>query len=90
MGSVIATGGATSESKKTSQVKRAFLPFPQPLPLGKGVAMMSRNLLLLQSIQGHLELLAQKHPKKAASPVARKAKQYVQTCLRQAHRAVAA
>ena len=51
---------------------------------------MSRNLLLLQSIQGHLELLAQKHPKKAASPVARKARQYVRTCLRQAHRAVAA
>ena len=52
--------------------------------------MMSRNLLLLQSIQGHLELLAQKHPKKAASPVARKAKQYVQSCLRQAHRPMAA
>jgi hypothetical protein len=52
--------------------------------------MSSRNMLLLQSIQGHLELLAQKHPKKAASPVARKAKQYVQSCLRQAHRAVAA
>jgi hypothetical protein len=46
---------------------------------------MSRNLLLLQSIQGHLELLAQKHPKKAASPVARKARQYVRTCLRQAN-----
>jgi hypothetical protein len=63
----------------------------QPLPSGQGVAkMMSRNLLLLQSIQGHLELLAQKHPKKAASPVARKAKQYVQSCLRQAHRPIAA
>jgi hypothetical protein len=45
---------------------------------------MSRNLLLLQSIQGHLALLARKHPKKAASPVARKAKEYVQTCLKQA------
>ena len=45
---------------------------------------MSRNLLLLQSIQGHLALLAQKHPKKAASPVARKAKEYVRTCLKQA------
>jgi hypothetical protein len=52
--------------------------------------MMSRNLLLMQSIQGHLELLARKHPKKAASPVARKAKRYVQSCLRQAHRPVAA
>lgn len=58
--------------------------------LGKGVFMMSRNLLLMQSIQGHLELLARKHPKKAASPVARKAKRYVQSCLRQAHRPVAA
>jgi len=56
-----------------------------------GVA-MSRNLLLLQSIQGHLQLLAQKHPKKAASPVARKAKSYVNHCLKQAqhHRPMAA
>lgn len=45
---------------------------------------MSRNLLLLQSIQGHLELLARKYPKKAACPVAVKAKKYVRTCLRQA------
>jgi hypothetical protein len=51
---------------------------------------MSRNLLLLQSIQGHLALLAQKHPKKAASPVARKAREYVRTCLKQASRAQAA
>jgi hypothetical protein len=52
---------------------------------------MSRNLLLLQSIQGHLALLAQKHPKKAASPVARKVKQYVQSCLKeQGRRAIAA
>jgi len=58
--------------------------------LRKGAAMMSRNLLLMQSIQGHLELLARKHPKKAASPVARKAKRYVQSCLRQAHRPIAA
>ena len=28
---------------------------------------MSRNLLLLQSIQGHLQLLAEKFPKKANS-----------------------
>jgi hypothetical protein len=90
LGSVIAGGVAARESKKLGQDSRAFLPFPQPLPLGKGVAMMSRNLLLLQSIQGHLELLAQKHPKKAATPVARKAKQYVRSCLRQAHRPLAA
>ena len=51
---------------------------------------MSRNLLLLQSIQGHLHLLAQKHPKKAASPVARKAREYVQASLKQAQRRAAA
>jgi hypothetical protein len=51
---------------------------------------MSRNLLLLQSIQGHLALLAQKHPKKAASPVARKAKEYVRSCLKQQARSRAA
>ena len=37
---------------------------------------LMRRQLLLQSIQAHLALLAEKHPKKAASPVARKAKQY--------------
>ena len=41
---------------------------------------MSRNLLL-QSVLGHLALLAEKHPKKAASPVARRAKQYVKLTL---------
>jgi len=41
---------------------------------------MSRNLLL-QSVLGHLTLLAEKHPKKAASPVARRAKQYVKLTL---------
>ena len=50
---------------------------------------MTRNMLLLQSIQGHLELLAQKHPKKARTEVARKARRYVRTCLKQ-NRAVAA
>lgn len=45
---------------------------------------MSRNLLLLESIKGHLALLAQKHPKKAQSPVAVKARRYVNTCLKQA------
>ena len=41
---------------------------------------MSRNLLL-QSVLGHLALLAEKHPRKAASPVARKARQYVKMTL---------
>jgi hypothetical protein len=41
---------------------------------------MSRNLLL-QSLLGHLALLAEKHPKKAASPVARRAKRYVKLTL---------
>jgi hypothetical protein len=34
-------------------------------------------MLLLQSVLGHLALLEQKYPKKAASPVARKAKRYI-------------
>ena len=46
---------------------------------------MSRNnLLLLQSIQGHLDLLARKHPRKAATVVARNARKYVRTCLKHA------
>ena len=44
---------------------------------------MSRNLLL-QSVLGHLALLAEKHPKKAASPVARRAKRYVKLTLQPA------
>lgn len=43
---------------------------------------MSRHLLL-QSLLGHLALLAEKHPKKAASPVAKKAKQYARMTLTQ-------
>ncbi len=39
---------------------------------------MSRNMLLLDTIRGHLELLAAKHPKKAASPVARRVKRFLQ------------
>ncbi len=41
---------------------------------------MSRALLL-QSLLGHLSLLAEKYPKKAASPVARRAKRYVKSTL---------
>lgn len=40
-----------------------------------GGSHMSRNLLL-QSLLGHLALLAEKYPKKAASPVARRVKRY--------------
>jgi len=36
------------------------------------------RLLLLQSVMGHLALLEQKFPKKAASPVAKKAKRYIE------------
>lgn len=43
---------------------------------------MSRNLLL-QSIQGHLALLAEKHPKKAATPVARRMKLSIENEMRQ-------
>jgi len=38
---------------------------------------MNRRLLL-QSVLGHLALLEEKFPKKAASPVARRAKRYIQ------------
>jgi hypothetical protein len=41
---------------------------------------MSRNMMLLESIRGHLELLAAKHPKKAASPVAKRVKKYIAKC----------
>ena len=43
---------------------------------------MSRNLLM-QSVLGHLALLAEKHPKKAASPVAKRARQYAKLTLNQ-------
>ena len=43
---------------------------------------MSRHLLL-ESLLGHLALLAEKHPKKAASPVARRAKRYINRTRRQ-------
>ena len=41
---------------------------------------MSR-LLLMQSILGHMALLAEKHPKKAASPVAKRCKRAVKLSL---------
>ena len=44
---------------------------------------MSR-ILLLQSVIGHLALLEQKHPKKAASPVAKKTKKYIAQLRRKA------
>ena len=43
---------------------------------------MSRQLLL-QSLLGHLALLAEKHPKKAATPVAKAAKRYARMTLNQ-------
>jgi hypothetical protein len=42
---------------------------------------MSR-LLLMESILGHMALLAEKYPKKAASPVARKAKRIARQSLK--------
>jgi hypothetical protein len=44
---------------------------------------MSR-ILLLQSVIGHLALLEQKHPKKAASPVVKKTKRYIAQLRRKA------
>jgi hypothetical protein len=45
---------------------------------------MSRNPLL-ESLIGHLALLERRHPKKAASPVARKLKQHLSRARRAAH-----
>ena len=50
---------------------------------------MGRNLLL-QSVLGHLALLAEKHPKKAASPVAKRARRYVTLSLKPQPRRAAA
>jgi hypothetical protein len=44
--------------------------------------MTNRNHLLLQSVLGHLALLAEKYPKKAASPVARRAKLCIEESLK--------
>jgi hypothetical protein len=44
---------------------------------------MSR-VLLMQSILGHMALLAEKHPDKAASPVARRARLAVERSLQAA------
>ena len=40
------------------------------------------RMLLIQSLRGHLALLEQKYPKKAASPVARRARQYIESLRR--------
>jgi hypothetical protein len=45
------------------------------------MASMSRNLLF-QSVLGHLALLAEKHPEKAGSAVARRAKLSIESSLR--------
>ena len=36
------------------------------------------RMLLLQTVMEHLALLEQKYPKKAASPVAKRAKRYIE------------
>lgn len=69
-----------------TQVPQAAEPIPErndviDFPL-EGSFAMSR-MLLLQSVLGHLALLEQKHPKKAASPVARRAKKYIEKLRRQ-------
>lgn len=42
------------------------------------------RMLLLQSLMGHLALLEQKYPKKAASPLARRTKRYIERCRKSA------
>jgi hypothetical protein len=53
-------------------------------PAESGKVQKMKNALLLQSVLGHLALLEQKYPKKAASPVARRAKRYIER-LRRSH-----
>jgi hypothetical protein len=38
---------------------------------------MNRHNLLIESLLGHLSLLQLRHPKKAASPVARRLKRHI-------------
>ncbi len=45
---------------------------------------MNRHLLI-ESLLGHLALLEQRHPKKAASPVARKLKRHLSRVRRNGH-----
>jgi hypothetical protein len=52
-------------------------------PAPKRKELIMRRTLLLQSVLGHLALLAEKHPRKAASPVARRAKLLAEASLRQ-------
>lgn len=47
-----------------------------------------RHPLLMQSIIGHLALLAEKHPKKASTSIARRAKLAAYASLRSAQRPV--
>jgi hypothetical protein len=46
-----------------------------------------RRHLLMQTVLGHLALLAEKHPRKANTPVARKAKLTAEASLRQQSKA---
>ena len=54
-----------------------------PVCLGEGKDRIMNRMLLLESVLGHLALLEQKHPKKAASPVARRAKRYIERVRKQ-------
>jgi hypothetical protein len=48
----------------------------------KGAAMTPARKMLLESLVGHLALLEKANPRKAASPVARRTKQFVRMSLR--------
>lgn len=54
-----------------------------PEGLGEGKEQTMNRMLLLESVLGHLALLEQKYPKKAASPVARRAKRYIERLRKQ-------
>ena len=50
---------------------------------GEGKDRIMNRMLLLESVLGHLALLEQKYPKKAALPVARRAKRYIERVRKQ-------
>ena len=54
-----------------------------PVGLGEGKDRIMNRMLLLESVLGHLTLLEQKYPKKAALPVARRAKRYIERVRKQ-------
>ena len=54
--------------------------------IAKAVPMSPARKMLMETLAGHMALLRETHPKKAAMPVTKKARQCVTLSLRQAER----